>query len=237
MKALFRYFNNLDSRAVRAISVSLVLLSLVALIFVMGRTTAFFDEDDAPLINWMQANAESPWALPAAIVVFTLAAFIGAPQFVLIAAAVVAFGPTRGFLYSWLATMVSAAFDFELARRFGADLVNRYAGSAANRISSFVGRNGFMTALLVRIVPSAPFIVVNMAIGMSRASRLPFLFGTGLGIIPKTALIAFAGQGVVELATGGDWRLALGLALGAAAWLAVMLIARHFLRERESRSD
>ena len=36
-------------------------------------------------------------------------AFIGAPQFILIAACVVAFGPSLGFFYSWAATVASAA--------------------------------------------------------------------------------------------------------------------------------
>lgn len=237
MKSLLRFLNNLDARAVRAILVSVGLFVGVALILVMGKTTAFFDEDDLPFINWLQANADSPWGLPATIAVFTAAAFIGAPQFVLIAAAVVAFGPTRGFFYAWFATLCSAGVTFGLGRAFGADILRRYGGSAANRVSNFVGRNGFMTAMLVRIVPSAPFIVVNMAMGVSRTSGLAFMVGTGLGVIPKTALVAFAGEGLVQAATGGDWRLAGMLFAGAGVWLAVMLIARRLLRDRDTSSD
>ena len=43
---------------------------------------------------------------------FIPASFIGAPQFVLIAACVVAFGPIEGFFYSWIATVISAAANF-----------------------------------------------------------------------------------------------------------------------------
>ncbi len=234
MNAFLRFLNNLDARAIRAIAVSIALFAGVALVFVLGKTTAVFDEDDAPLIIWLQENADSPWGLPATILVFVLAAFIGAPQFVLIAAAVVAFGPSRGFAYAWIATLVSASVNFWLGRSFGADMLKRYGGETANRLSQFVGRNGFFAAMLVRIVPSAPFIVVNVAAGVSHMRFLSFLAGTGVGVIPKTAFVAFAGSGLVELITGGDWRVAAALIAVAALWLGVMLYARHMLRRRES---
>lgn len=237
MQALVRFFTNMDARVARTIGVALALFGTAAFVLILGKTTAFFDEDDAPLIAWMQDNADSPWALPATIVVFTLAAFVGAPQFVLIAAAVVAFGPLRGFGYSWVATMVSAGVTFSMGRIFGADVLKRYGGGAINRISRFVGRNGFMTAATVRIVPSAPFIVVNMAAGVSQMSPLAFFAGTGLGIVPKTALVAFAGHGLVEIAREGDWRTGAVLLAFAGLWLAAMLAARRALAGRAESEE
>ena len=227
-----RFLNNMDARAVRAVGVSVLLFASIALVFIMGRTTAIFDEDDAPLFNWLRAQSESPWGLPATVVVFTLAAFIGAPQFVLIAASVVAFGPMRGFAYSWLATVISAAVDFQLARVFGARILRRYGGDAINRLSQVIGKAGFWSSLVVRIVPSAPFIVVNMAAGASHMRFLAFLGGTGVGIIPKTALVAFAGGSVVQLAEGGGLLIAAGLAAVAAAWLVAVVFARRVLLGR-----
>lgn len=227
---VLRYLTNMDARAARTILVSAALFAGVVLIFVVGRTTAIFDEDDAPLITWLQENASSPWALPATIALFTAAAFLGAPQFVLIAGAVVALGPTRGFAYSWIATMVSASVDFWLARRFGASVLRRYGGDAVNRISEFVGKTGFWSSLAVRIVPSAPFIVVNMAAGASHMRYLAFAAGTGVGIVPKTALVAFAGGSVMQLAENGNLVVALTLAGVAAGWFVAVLWARRALR-------
>jgi uncharacterized membrane protein YdjX (TVP38/TMEM64 family) len=96
-----------------------------------------------------------------------------------------------------------------------------------------VGRNGFLAALTVRIVPSAPFIVVNMAAGVSHMRFLAFAAGTGAGIIPKTALVAFAGQGLIEFLRHGDFTTAAVLGLAALGWLAAMLWARRALRSPE----
>ncbi len=229
---LLRFITNLDARAVRTVLVSVVLFLSVALIFVMGRTTAIFDEDDAPIFNWLRESSDSPWGLPATVLVFTMAAFVGAPQFVLIAGAVVAFGPALGFAYAWIATMVSALVDFQLARRFGAGVVRRFGGDGVNRISRMVGRTGFWSSLVVRIVPSAPFIVVNMAAGVSHMRATSFLAGTALGIIPKIALVAFAGGSIIGLAEGDNLVMALALGGVALGWLVAVIWARHALRAR-----
>jgi uncharacterized membrane protein YdjX (TVP38/TMEM64 family) len=229
---VLRFFNNMDARAVRAVIISVLLFFSVALVLVMGRTTAIFDEDDAPVFMWLRESADSPWGLPATILVFTLAAFVGAPQFVLIAGAVVAFGPVRGFAFSWIATMVSAVVDFELARAFGAGLLRRYGGDAVNRLSRMVGRSGFWSSLAVRIVPSAPFIVVNMAAGVSHMTRGAFLAGTALGIIPKGVLVAFLGGSIMTFSEGGEITLALALGGVALGWLLAVVWARRALRAR-----
>jgi uncharacterized membrane protein YdjX (TVP38/TMEM64 family) len=231
---LLRSLSPLDARAVRTIAVSLALLVAVALLFVVGRTTGVFDQNGAPIFNWLKASADSPWGLPATIVVFTAAAFLGAPQMALMAGAVVAFGPVKGSIYSWIATIVSSAVTFELGRAFGAKLLRRYGGETANRLSRLVGRSGFWSSLVVRLVPSAPFIVVNMAAGVTHMSRLAFLSGTGIGIVAKIAMVAFLGGSLMTLAHGGQLSVALALGGVALGWLVAVVWARRALRARES---
>ena len=165
---------------------------------------------------------------------FTLLAFLGAPQFVLIAAAVVAFGPWLGFAYSWLGTEVSSLVGFWLGRRFGARLLNDYGGKGLKQFTDLVGRNGFLASLIVRLVPSAPFIIVNMAAGVTPMRLWAFALGTGIGIVPKIALTAFAGHTVVNVvsghAKGSNW---LSLLAIAALWIGIGLVARWWLKRQE----
>jgi uncharacterized membrane protein YdjX (TVP38/TMEM64 family) len=227
LDAVIRFFSNMDARAVRAVMISLGLFALVAVMFVVGRTGLV----DSETINaWLAATARHwYYALPATILAFTALAYIGAPQFALIAACVLAFGPWGGSVYAWIATMVSATATFYTGRVAGADVVRRYGGRTVNRISEFVGRNGFWASMIIRNVPSAPFIVVNMAAGVSRMTFVAFAAGTSIGIIPKIALVAFAGRGVIELVGGGSLWLAASALLAAGGWLGAMLIARRWL--------
>lgn len=228
MNSILQFFMRMDARATRAVWISLLLFALVAAVFLVGKFV--LDLEPGAVGEWFEHAAEEWYAVPATILTFTVLAFLGFPQFGLIGAAVFAFGPVEGFAYSWIATMVSGTLNFYLARLMGADMVRRYGGSTVNRISDFVGRNGFWASFIVRIVPSAPFIVVNMAAGISRMSYLAFASGMGLGIIPKTALIAFAGGTLMALFAGGGPVAIIALVLAAAAWIGFMLLARRWLR-------
>jgi uncharacterized membrane protein YdjX (TVP38/TMEM64 family) len=224
MKDFVAFLNRMDATAWRAVGVTLALFVGVAVVLVLGKTGAFGRFEDFQ--HALEALRGSVWGLPALIAVFCLSAFVGFPQFGLIAAAVVAFGPVNGFLYSWVATMVSGAMTFWLGRLAGEGTFRRYAGETANRMSVFIGRNAFMASLIVRNVPTAPFIVVNMAFGVSHAKFSHFLAGMAIGSVPKTALVAFAGSSVLAALQGTPW-VAIGTALIAAlGWIGLMLAAR-----------
>ena len=227
MKAVIEFLNNMDARAVRAVSISVALFVLVLAVFVIGRFVFGIEPGDVQ--TWLAEAASEWYALPLTVLAFTVFSYIGAPQFALIAAAVLAFGPVAGFGYSCLGTMVSAAANFWTGRVLGADVVRRYGGETVNRISAFVGRNGFWASAIIRNVPSAPFIVINMAAGVSRMGFFVFMAGTGLGIVPKIALVAFAGSSVIALLTGSGLWVAAILALTALGWLMAMLMARRWL--------
>jgi len=228
MNPLVRFFTRMDARAARAIYISLGLFALVLAIFLTGKFV--LDIEPGQIGTWFESAADQWYALPATILIFTVLAFVGAPQFALIGAAVFAFGPVMGFAYSWIATICSATVTFYAGRLAGADAVRRYGGQTVNRISEFVGRNGFFASMIVRIVPSAPFIVVNMAAGVSRMSYFAFIGGLAVGVLPKTALVVFAGGGLMSLLSGGGWPAILALIGIVAVWIVFMLMARRWLR-------
>lgn len=234
MRQFLQALTNLDAKAWRTIAVSFLLFGGVGFIFVLGAPLLGLN-GAAAVERWMGAGVAGPWAPLLAIGGFTLLAFLGAPQFVLIAAAVVAFGPWLGFVYSWLGTEVSALVGFWLGRRFGAKLLADYGGKGLKQFTDLVGRNGFLASLIVRLVPSAPFIIVNMAAGVTPMRIAAFALGTAIGIVPKIALTAFAGHTVVNVvsghAKGSNWLSLIGVAL---LWIGIGLVARWWLKKREA---
>lgn len=232
MRRLFQFLSDMDARAWRALLVSFLLFGGVGLIFVFGAQAAGFG-GEAAVERWMGA-ARGVWALPVAVAAFALLAFLGVPQFMLIAAAVVAFGTVRGFAYSWIGTMASALVGFYLGRLAGARVLERFSGDGVKRFMDHVGRNGFFASLVVRLVPSAPFIVVNMAAGVTPMRALDFSLGTAIGILPKIGLTAFAGESVARAMKGELGRDALWLVLVIIAWLAIGWAAGGWLRSRET---
>ncbi|HEX2802025.1 MAG TPA: TVP38/TMEM64 family protein [Phenylobacterium sp.] len=231
MRRLFHLLSDMDAQAWRTLAVSFLLFGGVGLVFVFGAPLVGFN-GETTVTEWLHA-AHGPWALPVAVAAFAALAFVGVPQIMLIAAAVVAFGPLTGFAYSWVGTMVSSLVGFHLGRAAGAKALERFSGEGVARFVALIGRNGFLASFIVRLVPSAPFIVVNMAAGVTPMRVRDFTLGTALGIVPKIVLTAFAGNSIVRLLKGEIGRDALWLVLIAAAWVAIGWLARIWLRGRE----
>jgi uncharacterized membrane protein YdjX (TVP38/TMEM64 family) len=233
MQRLLAFLMNMDARAWRALAVSFVLFGGVGLVFLFGASLLGLD-GAVEVERWMSAGSHGPWALPLAVASFAAFAFLGVPQFMLIAAAVVVFGPWTGFAYSWTGTLISSLVGFWLGRRIGARALDHVGGPGLKRFMAMLGRNGFMASLIVRLAPSAPFIVVNMAAGVTPMRLLDFAAGTAIGIVPKIALIAFAGASAVRAFTGGGlghWAI---LAMAAGMWIGSVFLARAWMRRREA---
>lgn len=233
MRWIVDFLSNMEARRWRAVLATVLLLGAMIALFAIGKSQLGLGAEER-LEAWLAGFRHGPWGLVAAIVVFTLSAFFGAPQFILIAACVVAFGPWFGFLYSWIATVVSAGVTYWLGRGPTARLLARHGGRTVGRLTRFVGKNAFYASFMIRNVPSAPFIVVNMAFGATRASFGGFLAGCALGVLPKTALVAFFGGSFMSAVSGdGVWTSAI-LAGVAVGWLALMLGVREIVRRREA---
>ena len=233
MRRFLDFILNMEARRWRAAVATALLLGATLGLLAIGKSQ-FGLAAEENLEAWLQGYRGSPWAFFATVVLFIAAAFIGAPQFILIAACVVAFGPWFGFLYSWIATVVSAGVTYWLGRGPTARLLERHGGKTVGRLTRFVGKNAFYASFMIRNVPSAPFIVVNMAFGAARASFPGFLSGCALGVLPKTALVAFFGGSFMTAVSGdGIWTSAI-LAGVALAWLALMLVVREVVKRREA---
>ena len=236
MRRLFQFVLNMDARAWRTLAVSFLLFGGVGVVFLFGAQMLGFN-GEATVERWLGLASHGPWALPVAVGAFAVLAFLGVPQFVLIAAAVVAFGPWTGFLYSWIGTLVSSVVGFWLGRQFGAGVLRDFAGEGVNRFMRLIGRNGLTASLIVRLVPSAPFIVVNMAAGVTPMKLKDFALGTAIGIVPKIALTAFAGNSIVQALKGGGKQHIVMIALAVVIWLGMGLISRAWLKKREAAAE
>lgn len=248
LRRLWRFMTTMDARAATSLAVSLVLLAFVLVMFVFGRQWLDL-ENDGELAQLMSRAAQSPWAVVAVIAIFMVLALTGFPQIWLITAAVLVFGARDGAIYSWIATMASATLTFAIGHYLGGGWLQRYGSGGVRKTIDFISRHGMLASGLVRVVPSAPFIVVNAAAGAAHVPIWKYWLGTGIGIIPKILLISglsavFPGAGDFEREINGvlDAVRALDpasiglVALIVAVWLALALFARR-LYSRMTRRD
>jgi uncharacterized membrane protein YdjX (TVP38/TMEM64 family) len=227
------FVNNMDARAWRAVAVSIAMVVVAALILVIGRLY-YGAEIEAFIDNTLGEARRARWGLPVTILVFTLTAYVGAPQIVLIGACVVAFGPEEGFWFSWIATVVSGAATYFTGRLTSVETQKRFGGATGGRFTRFMGKNGFLASLIVRFVPTAPFVVVNMAFGAARVNFWAFIAGLTVGVLPKTAIVAFAGDGILDALEGRLGSAALMGVLAIALWFFGVVLVRKWIRRQNN---
>lgn len=250
LRELTRFLTSMDAKAATSLLVSSLLLVFVFLMFFFGQRWLSLD-DEGELARVLAAAAQSPWAVPVVVSVFVALALTGFPQILLITATVFAFGGRDGAIYSWLATMISATVTFGLGHWYGGAVVERFGGERTQALVGFIGRHGILASGLIRVVPSAPFIVVNAAAGAAHIPLWKYWAGTSVGIVPKIILVValsrlapdhrtFAGgvEGLISYFGSREPKDFLFLGLIVGGWLATLFGARaayHALRRRDAR--
>ncbi len=227
-----RFLNNMDAKAWTSLLVSLALLVFVIVMLLYGREWLGLDE--GKLQDMMVDISESRFALIGVISVFCLLALTGFPQTLLFAGAVAVFGPRDGAINSWIATMCSATLTFAMGNAFGARFVGKMSAGRATRMIEYIQHHGVVSTMMIRWIPSAPFIVINAMAGAARISIFKFWAGTGLGIIPKILFIAAIGgqiDQIMDFVNNRDPKSLLILVGIVVAWLAFLLLVRNVFKK------
>ena len=107
------------------------------------------------------------------------------PRWLITMTAVIAFGPWEGFTYGMSGLVLAALASYFPGRLVATDTVRRLAGPRMQRIANVVKRRGLLAVTIIRLVPVAPFPVVNMVMGALRIRLRHFVLGTMLGMLPR----------------------------------------------------
>jgi phosphatidylserine/phosphatidylglycerophosphate/cardiolipin synthase-like enzyme/uncharacterized membrane protein YdjX (TVP38/TMEM64 family) len=143
------------------------------------------------LIAFGAALREHPWAPLGVALAFIGGGLVAFPLLVLIAATALVFGPMLGPLYALFGALLSAAMTFAIGRKLGRETVRKLAGKRVNDLSRRLARRGLIAVAFVRLLPVAPFSVVNVVAGASHIRRSDFMLGTLIGLLPGIATMTF----------------------------------------------
>ncbi|MDD2605046.1 MAG: VTT domain-containing protein [Desulfobacteraceae bacterium] len=178
---------------------ALVLIAVVAGLAAVWRWTPLGDLIDLEALRamaaWIHQQPLAPLLVAAA---YVLGGLVALPVTLISIATVVVFGAWLGFLYALAGSWLSAMAVFSLGRWLGRDLVRRLAGSLLNRLSRKLSASGLLAVITVRIVPVAPFSVVNLIAGVSEIRWGDFALGTLLGMLPGVVAIVVLADRIAE---------------------------------------
>jgi len=144
---------------------------------------------------WIERHPLTPLLVPTAYVLGGLVSF---PVTLMIIATVIIFGPWWGLFYALLSSQLSALVMFLLGRCLGGETVSRFAGGLLNRLNQRLSRSGLLAVITLRIIPVAPFSVINIIAGVSAISLRDFALGSLIGMIPGTVAIVMVADRMAE---------------------------------------
>lgn len=111
------------------------------------------------------------------------------------------FGTLLTVLYVNVGATMGAALAFLIARYLIGDrLQNKYEVQLA-KFNKEIAKNGVRYLLTLRFIPVFPFFLINFLSGLTSIPLTTFIWTTSLGILPGTAVYAYAGQQLGAITT------------------------------------
>jgi uncharacterized membrane protein YdjX (TVP38/TMEM64 family) len=186
------------------------------------------------LAQSLEAIAHMRWAPAVVVAIYVVGGLIMLPVMGLSAATAMVFKPAVAVATSFTGTMLSAALLYALGARFLRGRTKHLFGERMKRIEKAFSRQGVVAVASVRMVPLAPFTVVNLAAGAIGVRFRDYMLGTALGLAPGITVLSLFGNRVkaqVRHPSTSGVLLIVGIGL---AWLAVSFTLQRLIAARQS---
>lgn len=176
-----------------------ILPVVVVISLVIAWRLGYFDlAEQERLAGLIRLARETAWAAPLYVLLYAVAATVGLPTTPMSIVGGALFGALRGLPLAWTAEMVATVTSYTLARSVGQRPVRRFLGRH-HLLERMRQRSDFSTLLRLRVLPVAPFAVLDYVAGLAGVSIRVLLLATAVGILPSVTVYAYVGD---ELATG-----------------------------------
>ncbi|WP_244521516.1 VTT domain-containing protein [Bradyrhizobium sp. DOA9] len=203
------------------IGIASIALALLGLALAWSYTSLSDYANTGRISSFLSAYSQSGWGPPFAILAFVVGGLVIFPVLVLIAATAAALGPWLGFVTAMAGVLLSALLLFAIGRFLGRERLQRLLGRRAARIQERVVGKGILAVVVIRMIPIAPFSLVNVAAGASTLPLRDFMVGTLLGMMPGILAMAVLGAQIADLARNASWSNIALLALAFLGWVGI----------------
>jgi uncharacterized membrane protein YdjX (TVP38/TMEM64 family) len=187
-----------------------------------------------PLADLIDVNKMAGWAgslrqSPARHFYLLGAYVIGSvlliPITLLILITAIVFGPILGSLYSIVGGLAGALVTYAIGYFLGQDFVRKIAGAKWGMIEQKIGQTGVVAVTTLRLLPVAPFSVINIVSGAFKVPLRDYVLGSILGLAPGivvTNLFAHQLESAIRNPGVGTFVLLLaliGITVAGTVWL------------------
>ncbi|MCB5186750.1 VTT domain-containing protein [Methylobacillus caricis] len=184
----------------------------------------------AKIVPLLEQVRNTAWAFPAGMAAYVVGTLIFFPHVVMTGTVVIVFAPLEAFLVAMLGSLISVSIGWAAGLGLGQQSLQAVLGRHAGKISQYAKNGGVVGLTLLRLMPIAPFTVVNLVLGMMKVPYMTLLIATVLGLLPGTLVSVFIGQSAVELFKHPEPRNFFLVGIGLGLWILVIVLTHFFAR-------
>ena len=171
-----------------AAAVVLLLLAMTA----AWRWTPLAEQIDIrKIIGWSLSLRHNPARRAIILTAYVVGCLLSFPVILLILATAFVFGPLAGTVYSFAGCMLGAAVTYGVGYFMGKDFVRCLVGEKWRKIEKTIGQTGILAIAAMRLLPVAPFTIVNVVSGAFRVPVWNYFVGSLIGLAPGIIVINF----------------------------------------------
>jgi uncharacterized membrane protein YdjX (TVP38/TMEM64 family) len=166
---------------------------------------------------------------------YVVAVLMAVPVAALITVGALVFGPWPGIAFALAGMVAGATVTYGIGRWAGGQWVDSFG--ADGRLHALVGaikRRGLWAVIIIRAVPLAPFIVVNMTAGAFRVRLRDYVLGTFLGLAPGTIVISLFMDRLTAALSSPDAGTYAALAGVVVGGLLLLWLLKRLLKDKAS---
>lgn len=182
-----------DARRPALVKLAFIVLLLVALPLAWQWTALSEWVNVDALVGWQESIKRYPSPLFLIVGAYLIGSLVLFPVTILNIATLLAFGPVMGNVYAFAGWIASAAMGFGIGRGLGRNFVCALERSRLKRLIRPAEHHGFLTVLMLRVLPVAPFTLVNFFVGASGIYFWHFILASVVGRIPGILVLSLAG--------------------------------------------
>jgi uncharacterized membrane protein YdjX (TVP38/TMEM64 family) len=189
----------------------------------------------AKLAAHVEAFGRTAWGPVAMLALYVIGGFVMMPLLALLTATALVFDPVPAIAIALTGSLLNAAAVYFAGAKLIRNWAERSFGEPIARVRNALQSRGVIAVAMIRMVPVAPFSLVNVAAGSVGIPFRDYLFGTFLGLAPGTVLICVFGQELKDLLRDPSPGRVLTVVAIAAAWILLSLAIQRFAARRNAR--
>jgi phospholipase D1/2 len=205
----------------RLLRLALVAAGLIAMVLAWQYTPLAEWADPEELAEWLEAMRGNWWIYPLFVAGYVVGGLLLFPLTVMVAVTGMVLGPWSGFLCAIAGALISGWVGLRIGAWTGGRLFESMATRAYRLVSRVMQNHGVLTVAAVRMVPIAPYTVVNIAMGATGLRTGAFLAGTFIGLLPGIFVLTMLGDRLREVWRNPEPENLFWFVLAIILWLGV----------------